>query len=113
MNIDFGKVPCYIGARRIGKREVDLRETLANALYCRAAGALAGKVALKIVDQRGALDFTPQEVSVIRQHVQNFYSRGEVFSPAMYDGIMSVLSGKQEPLRTINTLTQTQNVNKD
>lgn len=95
MKIDFSKARVYVSARKEKGKSVtaDIRSLVADTLYAHAAGALACKVSMKIIDAEGAVDYTPQEIETVRAWVTKFYEEGKYFSPCQYDAVMALLGG--------------------
>lgn len=96
MRIDFSRARVYVSARKDKSVTVDIRSLIADTLYAHAAGALACKVSMKVIDAEGSVDYTPQEVETIRAWVSKFFSDGKYFSPCQYDAVMALLGGERD-----------------
>lgn len=94
MKINFSKARVYVSARKDKSVTADVRSLVADTLYAHAAGALACKVSMKVIDAEGSVDYTSQEIETIRAWVTKFYEEGKYFSPCQYDAIMSLLAGR-------------------
>lgn len=64
--IDFQHFNVYISVSRKVARPMDVRETFADMIYNNVNGIKAHALALKIYENKGAVEYTDEEVQLIR-----------------------------------------------
>lgn len=64
--IDFEHFNVYTSVSRKVARSMDVRETFADMIYNNVNGIKAHALALKIYENKGAVEYTDEEVQLIR-----------------------------------------------
>ena len=89
MKIDFTKFPCYNGIKRDIRIEMDIAESLANAIYINVQGIAASSLAHKIYSNKGEVNYDEREVRIIRDCTP-------LFSGVYADSINDYLDTKEK-----------------
>lgn len=66
MRIDFQHFNVYLSVSRKEARPMDVRETFADMIYNNVNGIKAHALALKIYESDGGVDYTDDEVKLVR-----------------------------------------------
>lgn len=66
MRIDFQHFNVYLSVSRKEARPMDVRETFADMIYNNVNGIKAHALALKIYESEGGVDYTDDEVKLVR-----------------------------------------------
>lgn len=89
MKIDFTKIPCYTGIKKDVRVELDIAESLANAIYTNVSGIAASSLAHKIYSGKGEVECDEKEIRIIRDCTP-------LFSGVYADSINDYLDTKEK-----------------
>lgn len=98
MKIDFTKFPCYTGIKKDIRVEMDIAESLANAIYTNVPGIAASSLAHKIYSGKGEVDYDEREIRIIRDCTP-------LFSGVYADSINDYLDTTQKKRRNKDDIT--------
>lgn len=68
--IDFTKMEVYTDLAKTKKVAIDMRKTVANALYQQGAGLACHALAVKIWNGEGAQEFNDDETAILRRLIE-------------------------------------------
>lgn len=89
MKIDFTKFPCYTGIKKDIRVEMNIAESLANAIYTNVSGIAASSLAHKIYSGKGEVECDEKEIRIIRDCTP-------LFSGVYADSINDYLDTKEK-----------------
>lgn len=90
MELNFEQFRMPKGISRTSWQTLDAREQIADLLYTHASGIKAHRLAYKILDSLGWVDYTDEEVNTIRSVVE------ALCLPAVIDGLNDMCNDKIE-----------------
>lgn len=88
--IDFTRIEVYADLTKQRTVAVDMRKTVANALYQQGAGLACHALAMKIWNGKGEQEFDADECSIITRLVE------QGCTPAVIDAFHALVGERQE-----------------
>ena len=84
--LDFSKVEVFAGISKKTLFVKDIREVFADAMYSRCIGLKAHALAFKIYNSKGEEEYSDEEIRIINECAENFWS------PNIIDAIRKMTS---------------------
>ena len=90
MKLNFQQFSVPTGVSRTNRQTGDARESFADMIYLNVNGIKAHALAMKIYQSEGAVDYSPDEVKLIRDVAE------KLCAPNFIDGLMEQLDNQSK-----------------